>query len=45
VGNSFEGGGTPPGVAINAAGQAAVVFQGLTSDYLTNVLYTNTYKP
>jgi len=45
AGNSFEGGGTPPGVAINAAGQAAVVFQGLTSDYLTNVLYTNTYKP
>jgi len=45
AGHSFEGGGTPPGVAINAAGQAAVVFQGLTSNYLTNVLYTNTYKP
>ncbi len=45
TGTSFEGGGTPDGVAVNAAGQAAVVFHGLSSDYLTNILYTNTYKP
>lgn len=45
AGSSFEGEGVPLGAAVNAAGQAVVVFQGLTSDYLTNVLYTNTYKP
>ncbi len=45
AGSSFEGGGTPDGVAINSAGQAAVVFHGYSSDYTTNILYTNTYKP
>lgn len=45
AGTSFEGGGTPDGVAVNAAGQAAVVFHGYSSDYTTNILYTNTYKP
>jgi hypothetical protein len=45
AGSSFEGGGTPDGVAVDSAGQAAVVFHGYSSDYLTNILYTNTYKP
>jgi hypothetical protein len=45
VGTSFEGGGVPEGVAINAAGQAAVMFHGLTSDFLTNLEYTNTFQP
>jgi hypothetical protein len=45
TGISFEGSGTPDSIAVNSAGQAAVVFHGLTSDYLTNVLYTNTYEP
>ncbi len=45
AGTSFDGGGTPDGVAVNAAGQAAVVFHGYTSDFTTNILYTNTYKP
>jgi hypothetical protein len=45
AGSSFEGGGTPEGVAVNAAGQAAVVFHGYSSDFLTYILYTNTYKP
>jgi len=45
AGKSFEGGGTPDGVAVNGAGQAAVLFHGYSSDYLTNILYTNTYKP
>jgi len=30
---------------VNSAGQAAVVFHGYSADYLTNILYTNTYKP
>jgi hypothetical protein len=45
AGTSFEGGGTPDGVAVDGAGQAAVVFHGYSSDYTTNILYTNTYKP
>ena len=45
AGTSFDAGGTPDGVAINAAGQAAVVFHGESSDYTTQLLYTNTYKP
>ena len=45
VGTSFEGGGVPEGVAINRAGQAAVMFHGLTSDFLTNIEYTNTFQP
>jgi hypothetical protein len=45
AGTSFEAGGTPDGVAVDSAGQAAVVFHGYSSDYLTNILYTNTYKP
>jgi hypothetical protein len=45
AGTSFEAGGAPDGVAVNSAGQAAVVFHGYSSDYLTNILYTNTYKP
>jgi hypothetical protein len=45
AGTSFEGGGTPDGVAVNSAGQAAVVFHGYSSDFVTNILYTNTYKP
>jgi len=45
AGISFEGSGTPDSVAVDSAGQAAVVFHGCSSDYLTNILYTNTYKP
>ena len=45
VGTSFEGGGVPESVAVNGAGQAAVVFHGYSSDYLTYILYTNTYQP
>jgi len=45
AGTSFDGGGNPDGVAINAAGQAAVVFHGYSSDYTINILYTNTYQP
>lgn len=45
AGTSFDAGGTPDGIAINAAGQAAVVFHGESSDYTTQLLYTNTYKP
>jgi hypothetical protein len=45
VGTSFEGGGMPEGVAVNGAGQAAVVFHGYSSDYLTYIEYTNTYQP
>jgi hypothetical protein len=45
VGTTFEGGGQPDNVAINARGEAAVLFHGTTSDYLKNVLYTNTYHP
>lgn len=42
---SFEAGGTPDGIAVDNAGQAAVVFHGYSPDYTTNILYTNTYKP
>jgi len=45
AGTSFDGGGTPESVAINSAGQAAVVFHGYSSDFLTFILYTNTYQP
>jgi hypothetical protein len=45
AGTSFEGGGTPEGVAVNSAGEAAVVFHGYSSDYLTFIQYTNTYHP
>jgi hypothetical protein len=45
AGTSFDAGGTPDGVSVNAAGQAAVVFHGYASDFTTNILYTNTYKP
>jgi hypothetical protein len=45
AGTSFEGGGTPDGIAVDGAGQAAVVFHGYSSDYTTNILYSNTYKP
>ena len=45
AGTSFDAGGTPDGIAINAAGQAAVVFHGESSDFTTQLLYTNTYKP
>jgi len=45
AGTSFDAGGNPDGISINSAGQAAVVFHGYSSDYTTNILYTNTYKP
>jgi hypothetical protein len=45
AGTSFEGGGTPEGVAINGAGRAAVVFHGYSSDFTTYIQYTNTYQP
>jgi hypothetical protein len=45
AGTSFEGGGTPEGVAVNGAGRAAVVFHGYSSDFLTYILYTSTYQP
>jgi hypothetical protein len=45
AGTSFEGGGVPEGVALNAAGQAAVLFHGLSADFLTNIEYTNTFQP
>lgn len=45
AGTSFDGGGVPEGVAVNAAGQAAVVFHGYSSDFLTYIEYTNTYHP
>lgn len=45
VGTSFEGSGPPEAVAINAAGQAAVVFHGYSSDFLTYIEYTNVYRP
>ena len=45
AGTSFNGGGTPEGVAINSAGEAAVVFHGYSSDYLTFIQHTNTYHP
>jgi hypothetical protein len=45
VGTSFEGGGVPESVAVNGAGQAAVVFHGYSSDFLTFIQYTNVYHP
>ncbi len=45
VGTTFDAGGNPESVAINSAGQAAVVFHGYSSDYLTYIEYTNTYQP
>lgn len=45
AGTSFEGGGTPESVTVNAAGQAAVVFHGYSSDYTTYIQYTNSYQP
>jgi len=45
VGTSFDAGGNPESVAVNSAGQAAVVFHGYSSDYLTFIEYTNTYQP
>jgi len=45
IGTTFEGGGTPEGAAINAAGEAVVVFHGYASNYVTYILYTNTYHP
>ena len=45
IGTTFEGGGTPEGAAINAAGEAVVVFHGYAPDYVTYILYTNTYHP
>ncbi len=45
AGVSFDAGGIPEGVAINSAGEAAVVFHGYSSDFLTYILYTNTFKP
>jgi hypothetical protein len=45
AGSTFDAGGTPEGVSINAAGQAAVVFHGQSADFTTQLLYTNTYKP
>jgi hypothetical protein len=45
AGTSNDGGGTPDGVALDGAGQAAVVFHGYSADYTTQILYTNTYKP
>jgi hypothetical protein len=44
VGTSFQGGGVPESAAINAAGQAAVVYHGYSSDYLTYIEYSNVYK-
>jgi hypothetical protein len=45
VGTTFEGGGQPDSVAVNAQGEAAVLFHGQTSDFLKQVFYTNTYHP
>ena len=45
AGTTFDAGGIPEGVAINSAGEAAVVFHGYSADFLTYILYTNTYKP
>ena len=45
AGTSFDAGGTPESVAINSAGEAAVVFHGYSADFLTYILYTNTLKP
>jgi len=45
VGTSFDGGGVPESVAVNASGQAVVVYHGYSSDFLTYIEYTNTYQP
>jgi hypothetical protein len=45
VGTTFEGGGNPENITINGAGRAAVVYHGYSSNYLTYILYTNTYQP
>jgi hypothetical protein len=45
VGTTFEGGGQPDAVSVNAQGEALVLFHGLTPDYLTTLLYTNSYRP
>lgn len=45
AGSSFQGGGNPDSVTINAAGQAAVVFHGYSSDFTTYIQYTNSYQP
>ena len=45
AGVTFDAGGVPDGVAINSAGEAAVVLHGYRADFLTYILYTNTYKP
>jgi hypothetical protein len=45
AGTTFDAGGPPESVAINSAGQAAVVFHGYSSDFLTYIEYTNTYQP
>jgi hypothetical protein len=45
AGTSFDAGGNPESVAIDANGQAAVVFHGYSSDFTTYILYTNTYMP
>jgi hypothetical protein len=45
AGTSFDAGGNPESVAVNTNGQAAVVFHGYSSDFLTYILYTNTYHP
>src|ERR1700690_733 len=37
VGTSFDAGGTPESVAINSAGEAAVIFHGYSSDFLTDM--------
>jgi hypothetical protein len=38
-------GGTPEGVAVNGAGESAVAFHEYSPDYLTYILYMNTYHP
>jgi len=45
AGKSFDAGGQPESVAINSAGQAAVIFHGYSSDFLTYIEYSNTYQP
>ena len=45
AGTSYEGGGVPDSVAVNDAGEAAVVFHGYSSDFLTFFQYTNVYHP
>jgi len=45
AGTSFDAGGQPDSAAVNSAGRAAVVFHGYSSDFLNNILYTNTFQP